>query len=96
MKYYVAPTSEFRITHNNASSVGEITIKLGLNGPSITCVDSSHISGVYDSSSGKKNPQMPYCEIDEKTPKFTDSWVSTSASRKNQITLKLKTKLKQL
>ena len=54
------------------------------------------MSGVYDSASGKKNPGLHYCEIDNKTPTITDDWISISANTKNQLTLNLKTKLKQL
>ena len=96
MKHLVAPTSEFRITHRNSSLSSEITIKLGLSKPTIIVKNATYISGAYDSSTGKKNPGMPYCEVDDKTPTITDDWLSISANSKNQLTLNLKTNLKQL
>tara|TARA_R100000742_G_C4277728_1_gene99866 strand:+ start:2648 stop:2938 length:291 start_codon:yes stop_codon:yes gene_type:complete len=96
MKYLVANTSELRIMHNNASSVAEITIQLGLKKPTVTLHDKAYISGVYDKTNGKKNPGMNYCEVNEKKPIILDDWVSISSSTKNQMTLHLKTKLKQL
>ena len=96
MKHLVAHTSEFRISHRNKSDAAEITIKLGLSKPVITISKSTFVSGVYDSASGKKNPGLHYCEIDNKTPTITDDWISISANTKNQLTLNLKTKLKQL
>ena len=96
MKYLVAPTSELRIVHNNASASNEITIKLGLSKPTVTINKSTYIQGVYDSSSGKKNPGIPYCEVDNKESTITDEWLSISANSKNQLTLNLKTNLKQL
>ena len=96
MKHLVANTSEFRITHNNASDMAEITIQLGLKKPTVTLHNKAYVSGVYDKTSGKKNPGMNYCEVNEKTPTITDDWVSISSSTKNQLTLNLKTKLKQL
>tara|TARA_R100000458_G_C8191187_1_gene184843 strand:+ start:436 stop:726 length:291 start_codon:yes stop_codon:yes gene_type:complete len=96
MKHYLATTSEFRIIHNNSSNTGEVTIQLGLSEPTVTVSNSSYISGVYDSSSGKKNPGMPYCEVDEQKPTITDEWRTISSGTKHQMTLNLKTKLKQL
>ena len=96
MKHYVCPGSEFRIVQNTSSGVGEITISLNLTGPSITVTNAAYIGGAYDSSSGKKNPGIPYCQIDEPKPVFTDNWNNVSASSKKQVTLTLKSKLKQL
>ena len=39
---------------------------------------------------------MSYCEIQEKKPTITDDWISISSTTKNQLSLNLKTKLKQL
>ena len=96
MKHYVANTSEFRLIHNNSSSAAEITINLSITGPKITLSNQAHISGVYDSTNGSKNPGMPYCEIDEKKPTITDEMLSISGDTQNRMTLNLKTKLKQL
>ena len=96
MKYLVAPTSGFQIVHRNTSLVSELTIKLGLVKPEIIISNSTYIGGVYDLSSSKKNPGLPYCEIDEKQPTITDDWISVSANTKNQLTLNLITNLKQL
>ena len=94
MKHYVAPTSEFRIVKQ--ATTAEIDIQLGPTGPEITCLNAAYIAGVYDSSTGKKNPGMPYCQVEEKTPTITDEWKPTSSSSKTQMTLNLKTKIKQL
>ena len=96
MKYLVAPTSGFQITHRNSSLVSELTIKLGLVKPEITVKNSTYISGVYDLSTNKKNPGLPYCELDEKQSTITDDWLAISAYSKNQLTLNLITNLKQL
>ena len=96
MKYFVSPTSNFNIAHRNSSAVSELTIKLSLKGPVITISNSTYIDGVFDSSTNKKNPGMPYCEIQDKKPTITDDWLSISSNSKNQLTLNLKTKLKQL
>ena len=95
MKYFVAPASSLQIAKKNSSNTANIIIKLGLTGPDITLINNAYVSGVYNSS-GKKNPGMPYCELSEKKPTITDDWVSISANSKNQLTLNLKTKLKQL
>ena len=96
MKHYVNDTSELRITHNNSSKVGEITIQLGIMNPIVIVKNSAYISGVYDSTTGKKNPGMPYCEIDAKVPTIKDERKAISSSTQNEMTLTLKTKLKQL
>tara|TARA_R110002167_G_scaffold7683_11_gene36186 strand:+ start:7562 stop:7852 length:291 start_codon:yes stop_codon:yes gene_type:complete len=96
MKYLVAPTSAFEIVHRNSSNVSELTIKLGLVKPVITIKNSTYVSGVYDLSTNKKNPGIPYCEINEKQSTITDDWLAISSNSKNQLTLNLKTKLKQL
>ena len=96
MKYFVANTSALEIIHRNSSSVSEITIQLSLSGPNITISNSTYIDDVYDISTRKKNPGMPYCELQEKKPTITDDWLAISANTKNQLTLNLKTKLKQL
>ena len=50
----------------------------------------------YDLSTNKKNPGLPYCELDEKQSTITDDWLAISANSKNQLTLNLITNLKQL
>ena len=96
MKYLVANTSGFNIVHRNESSMSEITIKLGLVKPEIIISNSAYIDGVYDLNTNKKNPGLPYCEVEDKSPTITDDWLSISANSKNQLTLNLKTNLKQL
>ena len=90
MKYLVAPTSGLHIVHRNKSSMTEITIQLGLVGPTITINNSTYISGVYDSTTNKKNPGFPYCELQDKKSTITDDWLSISTDSKNQLTLNLK------
>ena len=96
MKYFVSNTSGFTLLHRNESSASEITIKLGLVKPTITIKNSTYIDGVYDLNTNKKNPGLPYCEVENKTPTITDDWLSISANSKNQLTLNLITNLKQL
>tara|TARA_R100001510_G_C7581206_1_gene154125 strand:- start:293 stop:583 length:291 start_codon:yes stop_codon:yes gene_type:complete len=96
MKYLVDKTSGLNIVHNNLSGLPEITINLSLSKAKIVLKNSAHISGVYDLNTGKKNPGMSYCEIQEKKPTITDDWISISSTTKNQLSLNLKTKLKQL
>lgn len=95
MKYFVAPTSSLQIAKKNSSNTANITIKLGLTGPDIILSNNAYVSGVY-SSSGKKNPGMNYCEIDNKIPTLTDEWLSISNTTANQITLNLTTNLTQI
>ena len=94
MKHYIASTSEYRIVKN--ATTAEITIQLGPTGPDVTCLNASYVAGVYDSSTEKKNPGMPYCETNEKSPTITDEWNALSGSSTHQMTLNLKTKFKQL
>ena len=111
MDYYVAPTSGLTIVNNNSSNSAEITISLSITGVELTFSEPTYISGVNDLSTDKKNPGMPYCEIYNKVPTITDNWKfisindlvyndgsgsQTNSSGKNQLTLNLKTKLKQL
>tara|TARA_Y100001937_G_scaffold38706_1_gene55077 strand:+ start:492 stop:782 length:291 start_codon:yes stop_codon:yes gene_type:complete len=96
MKYLVDKTSGFNIVHNNPSGVSEITINLSLTKANVVLKNSTYIGGVYDLNTGEKNPGISYCEIQEKKPTITDDWISISSDTKNQLTLNLKTKLKQL
>ena len=96
MRYLVANTSEFRINQNNNSGVAEIDIKLGLHKPTVTLKNKASIAGVFAVNGGKKNPGMPFCEVHEKKPTTTNEYLSVSSNTKNEITLNLKTKLKQL
>tara|TARA_R100000458_G_C8277205_1_gene252695 strand:- start:473 stop:760 length:288 start_codon:yes stop_codon:yes gene_type:complete len=95
MTYYAPPTYSLDIMQNNSSGTSEVNITLGLTGPTITLVNATDILGVYNSS-GKKNPIMPYCEVDNKVPTLTDSWIAISASADNELTLNLKTNLSQI
>ena len=95
MKYFVAPASSLQIAKKNSSNTANIIIKLGLTGPDITLINNAYVSGVYNSS-GKKNPGMNYCEIDNKVPTLADEWLSISSTTTNQITLNLTTNLSQI
>ena len=96
MKHYIADTSGLRITHTNSSNHAEITINLSLVKPGVVLHNKAYIEGVYDLTTGKKNPGMHYCEVNEKRPTITDDWLPISSETQNQMTLNLKTKLKQL
>jgi hypothetical protein len=95
MKYLVSNTSALEIVHNNSSSTANITIQLGIRRPIVTVTESTYIAGVYGND-GTKNPGLPYCEVDEKTPNFTDNNVAVSTTTTNQITLNLDTNLMQI
>tara|TARA_R100001443_G_scaffold104862_1_gene113668 strand:+ start:7392 stop:7679 length:288 start_codon:yes stop_codon:yes gene_type:complete len=95
MTYLVSNTSALEIVQNNSSGAGEITIELGLTGPNIIITNATYVGGVYGNN-GKKNPGMPYCEVNEKIPNFTDEMVAISSATTNQITLNLDTNINQI
>ena len=96
MKHLVAPTSGFTLTHRNSTNMAEITIQLSLKKPIVTVKNSAYIEGVFDLTTGKKNPGLNYCEIDEKNPTILNDWLFVSQDSSNELTLNLKTKLKKL
>tara|TARA_R100001443_G_C3227729_1_gene147583 strand:+ start:126 stop:416 length:291 start_codon:yes stop_codon:yes gene_type:complete len=96
MNYYVAPTSSIDIVKEKSHGMAEVTITLMPTGPVIETVQPNYISGVSDLSSGKKNPGMSYCEIQEKSPTITDDWIFISDSVPNQLTLNLITNINQI
>lgn len=96
MNYYVAPTSSINIINEKSHGMAEVTITLTPTGPVIETFEPNYIGGVYDLSSGKKNPGIPYCEVQEKSPSITDDWVFISDSTPSQLTLNLITNINQI
>jgi len=96
MNYNVAPTSSINIVCEKPNGTAEVTITLTPTGPVIETVQPNYISGVYDLATGKKNPGMPYCEVQEKTPTITDDWIFVSNTTPSQLTLNLITNINQI
>ena len=85
----VAPSSSINIVHKKSSAMAEVNIILTITGPVVELVQPTYISGVFDLTSGKRNPGFPYCEIQEKAPTITDDWIFISNETPNQLTLNL-------